>query len=206
MPLPQKITKHYELSRTDKAIAEFCWLEKPTPKNFNIIGVIAQVEAGIEAFRAKATTMSNRELLTEPHKSTRLAEQLTLSGDPRPHSLADAHAIVSGGHDGAWKARVVLAWYRIRIDDYVNGCWLPRNTDARNRMPNWLKRAVPHSRIHRFGYYMWLNREINETDFPYDPEKRAINEKKLKIKLSWLEFELQTSTFPSYVMKPKGMK
>jgi len=167
MPLPYKIPKHYELSRTDKAIAKFCWLKKPRPKDFNIIGVIAQVEAGIEEFRSKARSMGMAKVLAEPHKSDRLAEQMTLSGDPRPHKLCDAHAIISGKHQGAWSMRIVLAWYLIRIDDYVNGCWLPKNTEAKKRMPAWLIGAVPHSRIHRIGYYDWLSFEISKKIFPF---------------------------------------
>ncbi len=116
--------------------------------------------------------------------------------DPRPHKLCDCHAMVSGVHTEAAKARAVLAWYERRIDDCINGCWLPRNTDAKKHMPTWLIGAVPHSRIHRFNYYFWLNSIINADVIE--------SEKQLIEKLAMIEFKLQTSTFPRYVMLPKG--
>ena len=49
----------------------------------------------------------------------------------------------------------------MRIDDPRNGCWLPSNTAAKIKMPDWLRNAVPHSRIHRKSYYFWLDTVIN---------------------------------------------
>lgn len=120
------------------------------------IYVAAQVEAGIEAFRKQAATMSLAELRSEEHNSSKLSENMGRMGDPRPHSLCDAHAIISGAHPKAAVARLILAKRGRRIDDPVNGCWLPRNTEAKKKMPRRLQNAVPHSRIHRHQYYNWL--------------------------------------------------
>ena len=54
-----------------------------------------------------------------------------------------------------------MAWLKVRIDDPVNGCWLPRDWGDRAYMPNYLRNAVPHKRIHHRGYYRWLASRIN---------------------------------------------
>ncbi|WP_370454964.1 AHH domain-containing protein [Hahella sp. KA22] len=83
------------------------------------------------------------------------------AGEPRPSSRCDCHAIVSGAHAEAILVRGVLAWLGMRIDDPHNGCWLPRDWEDRQHMPNHLRNAVPHCRIHHGRYYDWLNQVIN---------------------------------------------
>ncbi|MCD9461351.1 AHH domain-containing protein [Marinibactrum halimedae] len=56
--------------------------------------------------------------------------------------------------------RLLLSWARVRIDDPHNGCWLPRDWEDRLQMPNHLRNAVPHRRIHHRQYYLWLNARI----------------------------------------------
>lgn len=97
--------------------------------------------------------MSPEELENEVHNSQRLGEFMAITGEPRPNRLCDPHAIISGGHTLAGELRGILAWFERRIDDPVNGCWLPRNTAAVKSMPRQLQNAVPHSRIHRIKYY-----------------------------------------------------
>lgn len=41
----------------------------------------------------------------------------------------------------------------MRIDDPHNGCWLPNDWEGRPHMPNYLRKAVPHWRIHTDNYY-----------------------------------------------------
>ena len=53
--------------------------------------------------------MSVSELVAEPHDSARLARNLRASGDPRPHSLCDAHAIIARGYEMAAMLRLILA-------------------------------------------------------------------------------------------------
>lgn len=140
--------------------------------------------------------MTIQELETEKHYSSRLAKFLTCTGKPRPHELCEAHAIISGRHANAAKLRAVIAWHKLRIDDPDNGCWLPKNTAALQSMPKSLKRAIPHSRIHRFNYYFWLNQRINLRSTP--SRLKISQELKLISKL------LQTSTAPEFVMLKKG--
>ncbi|WP_444996776.1 hypothetical protein [Aliikangiella sp. IMCC44359] len=59
--------------------------------------------------------------------------------------------------------RLILALFKLRIDDPHNGCWLPRDWEYRIYMPNYLRKAVPHCRIHHKYYYRWLSRFINNT-------------------------------------------
>ena len=80
----------------------------------------------------------------------------------------------------------------MRIDDPHNGCWLPENTAAKRVMPPELKDAIPHSRIHRNGYYFWLDTVINLMS--------TTNTGELTAALKTVETRLQASTMPSYVM------
>lgn len=118
---------------------------------------VAQVEEGLICYRADGLDMDKAELQREAHKSHRLGKNMIMAGDPRPHKLCDAHAIISGRHDKAAPMRAVLAWFKVRIDDAINGCWLPRNTAALPHMRGTdLENAVPHSRVHRNSYYRWI--------------------------------------------------
>ncbi|MGI9281419.1 MAG: AHH domain-containing protein [Endozoicomonas sp.] len=47
------------------------------------------------------------------------------------------------------------------MDDPRNGCWLPNQLEDRPKMPEWLRNAVPHRKIHRDSYYEWIGEEIN---------------------------------------------
>lgn len=76
-------------------------------------------------------------------------------GFPRPGPYWVAHAIIAGGHAESWALRVILAECEIGIDDPYNGCWLPARTKYTGQQP--YPKALPHSRIHRFNYYAWLN-------------------------------------------------
>lgn len=88
--------------------------------------------------------------------------------------------------------RAILAWLKMRVDFPLNGCWLPHNTAAKPHMPGHLSLAVPHSRIHRNGYYMWLGSLLDQS--------RIDSEHTLKKVLRDIKHKLQTSTFPEYVM------
>ncbi len=105
--------------------------------------------------------MTNTELENEKHNSTRLASHMRRGGHPRPSFRCDCHAIISGDHAKAILIRAVLAWLKVRIDDPVNGCWLPRDWDDRLHMPNYLRNALPHRRIHHKKYYDWLEHRIS---------------------------------------------
>ena len=194
MPTPKTDKPDYQKDQLDRAIDHFAGLEEPSLNDLNGVTAIAQVQAGLNLYRAIARNMTPEELEDETHNSSLLGEFIEAEGHPRPHSLCDAHAIVSGGHTGAARVRAVLAWYQRRIDDPINGCWLPRNTAAINSMPEYLRTAVPHSRIHRKGYYLWLQGIISLTTVSSETE--------LVNALRTVKHKLQTSTFPEYVMLP----
>jgi len=196
MAIPPKNKQQYEKDLLDRAIDSFSSVEKPNKSDLNCVKAAAQVQAGINAYRAAAKNMSPEELEGESHNSKRLGDFMTITGDPRPHHLCDAHAIISGGHTLAGELRAILAWFERRIDDPVNGCWLPCNTASVVHMPRRLKNAVPHSRIHRKKYYEWLNNVIS---------LHLIKDDAMLVQaLKMVEFKLQTSTFPDEVMLPAG--
>lgn len=196
MALPGNDKKPYQKDRLDLAIDRFAGLEKPTRNDLNLVKVTAQVERGLDKYRAAAMNMSIEELEDENHQSSLLAHFLTISGDPKPHSKCHAHAIVSGAHRYAAELRAVLAWLKLRIDDPDNGCWLPENTAAKTQMPVRLRNAVPHSRIHRFNYYFWLNTLI-------DPSITS-SQADLRRTLTMISTRLQSGSQPKYVMNRKG--
>ena len=66
--------------------------------------------------------------------------------------------------------------------------------EAKAYMPRFLSDAVPHSRIHRKGYYLWLQSFISMTTIKSD--------KDLQDALKMAKLKLQNSTFPGYVMLP----
>jgi hypothetical protein len=163
-----------------------------THEALNQVYITAQVEEGVALYRMAADNMKLMEVRTESHDSKKLAEKMESMGDPRPHDLCHAHAIVSGAHAKAATLRLILAKYKRRIDDPLNGCWLPKNTKAKSYMPERLKNAMPHSRVHRYQYYLWLNSIFRPSNIK--------NQQKLDQLLVEVSFKLQTGSFPPEVM------
>jgi hypothetical protein len=148
-------------SHVERLLADFAKKDKPTIADFNALGTLGSVYDSLDRYRIKAQSMNRLELEAETHSSRRLSRNLTRAGDYRPSQRCDAHAIVSGGHRDAIVVRGVLAWLKMRIDDPHNGCWLPRDWADRYYMPNHLRNAVPHKRIHHEKYYQWLRNRIH---------------------------------------------
>jgi len=193
MPIPENPKPYYLKDPLENAIDEFAKKDRPSQADMNKVIVEASVQSGLDKYRKQAETMSRSELRSEKHDCSRLARFLVAVGKSRP-SRCQAHAIVSGSHKEAAQLRAILAWLKLRIDDPDNGCWLPENTAATPH-PSFSK-AVPHSRIHRYNYYAWLNRIIN---FQFTP-----NQSTLRKSLKLVGQQLQEGTFPPYVMLPKG--
>lgn len=162
-----------------------------TLADLNRITVAAQVQAGIDQYRAEAIGMSVNELYSEKHDSSRLARHLEEAGQPRP-PRCHAHAIVAGRHQHAAVLRALMANLKIRIDDTDNGCWLPENTAATPH-PTFPK-AIPHSRIHRHNYFFWIRSRL-------EPIR---NPEMFRLDLRLIAKRLQESTCPEYVMMKKG--
>lgn len=163
-----------------------------THEALNQVYITAQVEEGVALYRMAAEKMKLMEVRKEEHNSKKLAEKMEIMGDPRPHELCDAHAIISGAHVKAAALRLILAKYKRRIDDPLNGCWLPKNTKAKAYMPERLKNAMPHSRVHRYQYYLWLNSIFRPSNIK--------GQKNLDQLLVEVSFKLQTGSFPPEVM------
>ena len=186
--LPPYNKPYAQKDMIDHAIDRFVLLEKPTMGDLNTVITSASLQFKIDTYRAQAENMDYDSFMNEKHQSKRLGEFLGV----RPHPKCHAHAIIAGNHPRAAATRAIIAWFEMRIDDPHNGCWLPENTAAKPHMPQWLRQAVPHSRIHRNGYYFWLDQTISLSHIKnIDELKRSLRQVKTK---------LQNSTFPSYVM------
>ncbi|WP_062267108.1 AHH domain-containing protein [Endozoicomonas arenosclerae] len=197
MPEVENQKPYYKKDRVEQAINKFASIKNPKVADLEAVGNLAQVESQLDRYRSATKNMTIDQLEDEEHQSKRLAEYLTISGDPKPHKNCHAHAIISGSHKDAARLRAVLAWVKIRIDDPDNGCWLPENTAALSLMPRRLRHAIPHSRIHRFNYYHWLNSIINLRATRTDEQLRSV--------LKMVETRIQAGSQPSYVMNKKGV-
>ena len=196
MAIPQRQKLYHEMDRVERSEHAFATKESVTQMDLVDVAIAAQVELGIDQYRMDAKTMKQKELRDEEHQSARLAKHLAEHGDPRPNDKCHAHAIVSGFHRNAAPMRAILARHKVRIDDTFNGCWLPENTAALAYMPQRLRNAVPHSRIHRFNYYFWLGSLINLTKTPTADD--------LKYTLKTVGWQVQAGAQPDYVMLKKG--
>lgn len=196
MSLPPKARPYAFKDRVEHAIDAFAARPEPSARDLAGVRLTAQVERKLDHYRAAAQHMSVDQLEDESHESAQLGEFLAAAGDAKPHPLCHAHAIVSGAHKDAAELRAMLAWQKLRIDDPDNGCWLPRNTAARAQMPPRLRHAVPHSRIHRYNYYFWLNSLVNPAT--------TDSQKKLRETLAMVGLRLQAGTQPPFVMSAKG--
>ena len=176
----------------NQAINNFATQDKPSLLQWNHLKVISQVQQGLLTYEAHGRNLSFEQLMDEQHDASRLARHMEANGDPRPHPLCHCHAIIAGKDPRSITTRGVMAWMKMRIDFPLNGAWLPRNTAAKTQMPGKLKNAVPHSRIHRNGYYRWLDTQINFATIK--------DEKSLADTLKTIRFKLETSTFPSDIM------
>lgn len=191
MPIPESSLKYHEKNLLDHVIDNVLDQSKSlSQSDFNRVGVAAQLQAGIDKYRADVKVMDSVSLEMEPHNSARLGRHLEEAGQKRP-PRSHAHAIVAGKHNQAAQLRVLMASLKIRIDDPDNGCWLPENTAATPHpaFPN----AVPHSRIHRHNYYSWLFFDL----------RRINQESMFRIQLQIIARQLQQGTMPKYVLLPK---
>lgn len=176
----------------NNAITCFANKEAPSLLDWNHLKALSQIQQRLITYEAKGREMSFEELMSEVHDSSRLARFMTINGDPRPNKLCDCHAIIAGKDPRSIPMRAIMAWVKMRIDFPLNGAWLPHNTAAKPHMPRKLNKAIPHSRIHRNGYYRWLSTLIDQS--------RIKDDKSLGQTLKEIRFKLETSTFPSYVM------
>lgn len=109
----------------------------------------------LRIYREGSVNLTHSELINEKHKSKRLGDFLKASGYDRPTQDFEAHAIVSGQHFRAVAAREILASFDLRIDDPINGVWLP---NFKRNLDKYKEYSSSHRSIHKRWYY------INITD------------------------------------------
>ena len=192
--MPLFITPHQ--TKVDRLIAEFSLKDKPTTADFLALEKMGVMYDRLDRYRMAALHMTEEQLESEKHSPKRLASNMKRAGDPRPAKQCDAHAMVSGSHPSSLLARGVLAWLGMRIDDPHNGCWLPRDWPDRKHMPNHLRNAVPHKRIHTKAYYAWLS--------GYVRPGRIKNPEQLVNALRLVRTMLQSGNVPANVMPSTG--
>lgn len=135
-----------------------------------------KIDAQLERFRRKSSSMKERELRWENHYSKRLGENLRRIGKPQPDKKCQPHAIIAGKDPEAGYMRAMLAVVGIRVDDPYNGVWLPAYEDC---MPHWaFPNAVAHAWLNHPGYHKWLSDDkfFNFIDIlsPDDKSRNAI--------------------------------
>lgn len=193
MPVPHVLTKYYELNLVDRTIINI--VEKLqgelTLSEINQVKVMASVQSGIESYREETAKKNSQSLRSEEHKSHILGKHLEEKFGPRP-ARTHAHAIVAGKHPLAAAIRLIMSKLKIGIDDVDNGCWLPENIAATPHPA--MPKAPPHSRIHRYNYYFWINSLLSS--------HRQADAFRNRLKL--ISQMLYTGNMPEYVMLPKG--
>lgn len=157
----------------------------------NKIFVAAQVMEGLEKYRNDGDRMNTESIRSEDHKSERLRKHLKERFGFEPNDC-HAHAIVSGRQPLAAVMRAAMAQLGIRIDDADNGCWLPENTAATPHPV--FPAAPPHSRIHRYNYYFWINSKLQGVE----------NVWAFRSRLNVLSKQLYTGKMEPYVLLKKG--
>lgn len=193
MTIPQAQTKYYEKDLTSRTIDNVLnTLEgELNGSDFNKVTCAASIQSGIEQYRMSCSDKTDIALRSEEHRSDRLGVHLEEKFGTRP-ARCHAHAIVAGKHELAAPIRLRMAKLGIGIDDVDNGCWLPESTAAtpHPQMP----KAPPHSRIHRYNYYFWLNNRFSSVN----------KEDVFRFKLKGTALDLYKAEFPSFVMLKKG--
>jgi hypothetical protein len=117
-----------------------------------------QALSALSQYHADAKAMTKQQFLQEEHDAKRLSRHIRATGVKRPANVA-AHAIVSGSHPEARAARRILAKFKIRIDDPINGVYLPRNSRfiPHEKMPD----AANHAKVHTDQYYINVTNILN---------------------------------------------
>lgn len=133
--------------------------------------VIVDVQADLQMYRLKGQqaykgtnleiAAMQKELLAEEHHPTEILEKYMRAVPiPKPSPNHTAHHITPGvgKTKDAYRARLRIHRYGIRINDPDNGAWLPKATKY---TPHWsMPDAKGHNRYHTHGYESWLLRRL----------------------------------------------
>lgn len=161
------------------------------------ISTQAELQRGLDEYRADAKQKTTAELAKEPHHPTTvLARHLTAVGEPKPSLDHDPHHIIMGR--GRWQSlemmrvRLALHMHRIGINDPVNGVWLPRTKADKG---HWATPASPaHKEIHRFNYETWIIRQL----------RAVATAQQFSNRLRDIKTKLRFGGYPSSIVEPKN--
>nr|WP_283777759.1 AHH domain-containing protein [Sansalvadorimonas sp. 2012CJ34-2] len=138
----------------------------------------------LACYRKEGYKLSPKQLRVEPHDSSLLGKHLRAVDAARPHDDFEAHHIVVGGSKRAKRARKLLANLGIRIDDPLNGAWLPNF--KRNVPHPSMPEAYAHRPIHTKCYYLNIENILTQT----------MNRKQAHWVLNKIAGQLQSGVFP----------
>jgi len=155
----------------EKRKAELEKAKKHLEHERRLAEVIVDVQVDLQMYRSKgrqATQGNNleiagqqKQLLEEMHHPTEILEKYMRSVPiPKPSANHSAHHITPGigKTKDAYRARMRIHRFGIRINDPDNGVWLPRAT---KHTPHWsMPEAKGHNRYHTHGYESWLFRRL----------------------------------------------
>lgn len=164
--------------------------------------VIVDVQAELEIYRTQgrqATQGNNleiaskqKQLQAEKHHPTEVLEKFMLAVPiPKPSANHSAHHITPGlgKTKDAYRARLHIHRFGIRINDPDNGTWLPR---ASKYTPHWsMPDAKGHMRYHTHGYESWLLRRL----------RTRSGEQFLRQELRWIGQAMQEDNLPPETKK-----
>ena len=161
------------------------------------ISTQAELQKGLEQYRADAKQKTEQQLLAEPHHPTALlARNLAAVGEPKPSLDHSAHHIIVGR--GRWRARLItrirlsLHMHGIGINDPVNGVWLPRTKADRG---HWATPFSPaHTEIHRFNYETWLITQFQAV---------GMSAERFSNRLRAIKGQLKNGGYPAQIVSPK---
>lgn len=130
--------------------------------------------------------------LEKHHPTKVLAKYMQEHGPAKPDKCFVAHHIVQGKGctQFAAESRIDLHFHGIRINDPVNGAWMPRFIEHKGHpaMPN----SNAHSEIHTKNYEHWVHSETHH----------IMSEQAFKDKLKSIRHQLRDGAQPDYVTEP----
>ena len=103
----------------------------------------------------KASTLAN--VVRKAWSSERLGRALVKAGKVRLEGH-EAHHIVAGGHEWAEPAREVLAKFGIKLDNAVNGVFLPATKASPNPVGSQVHRPLSNMK----AYYENVNNALKD--------------------------------------------
>lgn len=163
------------------------------------ISVQAGLQQELDDYRTAGRLMTSAELRNEAHHPTAvLARNLTAVGEPKPSPDHDPHHIIMG--KGRWRSdlmmrtRLTMHMHKIRINDPLNGVWLPRN---KNDKGHWATPESPaHKDIHRYNYETWIVSKF---------VLAGRDEAKFRNTLLDVKTKLRFGGYPSNILAPKDV-